>query len=276
MKRKTEASVSEAVSYIFQSGYFGRSEYIIPREMQLSIEEPESAFGNTDGFEEEECFLRMRDFPCFDGMEESAVREILARRIFHIACGKSDVTLAALESVCELRQKYGIRKFLLLADGTADRERLYRTMSVMQHHFSDRYYGLKLNILTYDSEDLRQIRTFALSDDIEILIINKEYFIRSNNLMRRPFDRFGGLSPAAMIGPARCVALTVSERIGDVRSILRHVYLFDPLCTVSFTENSDTLPDVPLVDRRVLGIRTAPEKDSESDPVFDTYQIGIE
>ena len=273
MKRKTDAAVSEAVSYIFQSGYFGRSEYIIPREMQLSIEEPEAAFGNTDGFDNESYFLRMRSLPCFDGMEEGAVREILSRRAFHISCGKSDVTLAALESVYELRQKYGIRKFILMTSGAAERERLCRTISVMRDYFSDKYYGLKLDILTYDSNDLRQIRAFALSDDIQLLIVNKEYFIRSNNLMKRASSRLEGLTPVSMIRPARCVALTISESIHEITAVLKHAEVFNPLCTISFTESGRELPGVPLVDINELNRQAQNQAETGSTDTDDLQLI---
>lgn len=273
MKRKT--TVSETVSYIFQSGYFGRSEYTIPRETQLSIEEPEAAFGNTDGFDNEAYFLRMGALPCFDGMDKSVVREILSRHAFHVACGKSDVTLAALESVYELRHKYGIRKFILMASGAAERERLSRTMSVMRDYFSDKYYGLTLDILTYDSNDLRQLRTFALSDNIQLLIVNKEYFIRSNNLIKRASPQLEGLSPLSMIRPARCVALTIAENIGEITVILKHSQVFDPMCTISFTEKADELPGVPLVDIDELNSKISQEQISGGISKTDDLQLNI-
>lgn len=273
MKRKT--TVSETVSYIFQSGYFGRSEYTIPRETQLSIEEPEAAFGNTDGFDNEAYYLRMGSLPCFDGMDKPAVREILSRHAFHVACGKSDVTLAALESVYELRHKYGIRKFILMASGSAERERLSRTISVMRDYFSDKYYGLTLDILTYDSDDLRQLRTFALSDNIQLLIVNKEYFIRSNNLIKRPSPQLEGLSPLSMIRPARCVAFTISENMREITAILKHSEVFAPLCTISFTEKADELPGVPLVDIDELNNKISQEQIAGSVTETDNLQLNI-
>lgn len=273
MKRKTEAAVSEAVSYIFQSGYFGRSEYVIPQETQLSIGETESAFGNRDGFDEESCFLRMRALPCFDGMEEAEIRTILSRRVFHVVCSESDVALAALESIYELRQKYGLRKFILMTTGASERERLRRTMSVMQDYFSDRYYGLTLNILTYDSDDLRQLRAFALSDDVQLLIVNKEYFIRSNNRIRRPAACLEGVSPLSLLRPARCVALAISENARDIAAVLKRAELFDPLCTVCFTKNAEALSGVPLVD--VNGLARKSSVVAEAEGEIDNLQLNI-
>lgn len=246
MKRKTDSgeTIIEAVSYIFHTGYFGRSEYAVPYEMQLSIGEPESAFGNRDGFNDENYYMNLGMLPCFAGMDEHTVRDILSRRRFQIACGKLDVSLAALESVYALRQKYGIRKFLMLTYDAAERERLTRTFSVMRDYFSDKYYGLNLDITTYDSENLRALRGFALSDNIQLLIVNKEFFIRSNNIMLRPVSSLEGTSPISIIRPARCVALTISEKISDAAAILRHTDIFDPLCTISFTASDESVSDV--------------------------------
>lgn len=241
IKSKRKTSISAELAFIFQSGYFGRSEYVIPKETQLTIEEADAAFGNSDGFAGEDYYARMCTLPCFEGMEEDTVQEILHNRLFHIPCGKTDLPLAALEAVYEMRQKYGIRKFLFLTPDAVEREDLCRTVSVMQNHFSDKYYGLKLNIMVYNSDDPAMLRTFALSDDIQLLIVNKEYFIRSNNRMKRPSSRLDGLSPVSILRPARCVALTVSENLREVRSVLNHVSVFDPLCTLSLTKT-----DIPL------------------------------
>ncbi len=274
-KTKRKVSVSEALSYLFGYAPFGRSEYVIPGEQQISIEGSDAAYGNADGFANDAYYARLGTLPCFSGMEEDTVRSILDRRQFHIVCGKTDITLAALESVYELRQKYGVRKFLLLASDAGEREQLTRTLSVMQDYFSDKYYGLKMNITTYDSEELSPLRTFALSDDIQLLIINKEYFIRKNNRIRRPSTRLGGLCPAAILQPARCIAITVSEKLTDVRAVLNHADLFDPLCTICFTKDSTPLKTVPTV-APVQG--TAP-RDSDSEAwepdETDTLQMHI-
>jgi hypothetical protein len=190
----------------------------------------------------------MSTLPFLAEMEEESLRELLDKRLFHIPLGKTDLSLAALEAIYELRQKHGIRKFLLLTPDAVEREELCRTVSVMQHHFSDKYYGFKLNVMVYNSDDPTMLRTFALSDDIQLLIVNKEYFIRSNNRMKRPCTRLDGLTPLSMIRPARCVVVTVSETLREVRSVLHHVSLFDPLCTVSFTKSDMGLDGVVTLD----------------------------
>ncbi len=268
-------TVSDALGFLFQTGYFGRSEYAIPKETQLTIEESEYAFGNSDGFAGEEFFARMSALPCFDQADEADVREILDRRLFHIVCGKTDIPLTALEAVYEMRQKYGIRKFLLLAPDASEREQLCRTISVMQNHFSDKYYGLKLNIMIYNSDNPRQMRTFALSDDIQLLIVNKEYFIRSNNRIKRPSTRLDGLSPVSILRPARCVAITISESLWDVRTVLKYAPLFDPLCTLCFTKNDGDADGIPAVD---LSEAVLPEKTAKSDAADqdeDNFHISL-
>ena len=146
-KAKRKVSVSDALAFLFQWGYFGRSEYVIPQETQLTIESAEYAFGNTDGFDNEAYYSGMRALPCFGETDEEEANEILSQRHFHIPCGKTDISLTALEAIYEMRQKYGIRKFLLLASDASEREQLSRTISVMQDHFSNKYYGLKLNLM---------------------------------------------------------------------------------------------------------------------------------
>ena len=246
-KAKHKVSVSDALAFIFQWGYFGRSEYVIPTETQLTIEAADAAFGNTDGFDNETYYTGMKDLPCFDGTSDEEIRETLSHRYFHIPCGKTDIPLTALESIYELRQKFGIRKFLLLTSDATERELLSRTISVMQDHFSDKYYGLKLNLMLYDSDNPKQLRSYALSDDIQLLVVNKEYFIRSNNRLKRPCSRLDGLSPAAMLRPARCVAITISDTLKEVRTVLRHASVFDPLCTISFTKTDASLDDPKTV-----------------------------
>ncbi len=250
MRRKTDEAVREAVSMIFQTGYFGRSEYAIPRDSQLSITESASAFGNSDGFQEkaDDYFERMRHLPCFSGMSEEQIREILSKRMFQVVCGKGEGAISVLESAYELRRRYGLRKFLLLTDGAAEREQFLRTLSVMLDYFSDKYCGLELGLTSYDSERVENVRSYALSDDIQLMIVNKEYFIRSNNLLKRPSSHLEGASPVSILQPARCVAFTSSENIRDVSAILRHSEIFHPLCTICFTETEQTMPDIVKIE----------------------------
>ena len=91
--------------------------------------------------------------------------------------------------------------------------------------------------------------------------------------MKRASSRLEGLSPVSMIRPARCVAFTISENMQEITAVLRHAEVFNPLCTISFTESSNGLPEVPLVDINELNRQTQNQAEADSADTDDLQLI---
>ena len=90
--------------------------------------------------------------------------------------------------------------------------------------------GTKLGLL--------QLRRFVCDHMPQILLMNREYFNRPENLLLRPDVLLDGHTPLSILTSARPVVVTISESARDVRTLLEKSGIFAPLCSLSFTESS--------------------------------------
>ena len=116
-------------------------------------------------------------------------------------------TYVYLRTILELHKRYGLRKFIVVVPSVAVREGVLKTLSITQDHFV-RYYGNPiLRYYQYDSANLSQVRQFALSDAIEIMVMTIDSFNKSANVIRQSMDRLQGETPLHLIQAARPILI---------------------------------------------------------------------
>ncbi|MET3560332.1 restriction endonuclease [Bartonella japonica] len=98
------------------------------------------------------------------------------------------------KTIFELNQRYGFTKFIIVVPSVAIREGVYKSLQVTREHFQAEFNNLPYHYFIYNSKDLSQIRQFACSANIEIMIINIDAFKKAENIINLPQDRLNGES----------------------------------------------------------------------------------
>ncbi|MGI8824132.1 MAG: DEAD/DEAH box helicase family protein [Chloroflexota bacterium] len=119
-------------------------------------------------------------------------------------------TYVYIRTVLELFSRYGLRKFIVAVPSVAVREGVLKTLRMTQQHFRELYTNVPYRYYAYNSENLTQIRSFALSDSIEIMIMTLDSFNKAGNVFWRSTDHLQGETPVHLVQAARPI-LTLDE-----------------------------------------------------------------
>ncbi len=116
-------------------------------------------------------------------------------------------TYVYLRTILELFQRYGLRKFIIVVPSVAIREGVLKTLQITEEHFRQLYQNPTYRYYVYDSASLAQVRQFALSDGLEIMVMTLASFNRAANVIRQTTDRLQGETPLHLVQAARPVLI---------------------------------------------------------------------
>ena len=90
-------------------------------------------------------------------------------------------TYVYLRTVHELAKTYGFRKFVIVVPSIAIREGVLKSLQITREHFQTLYDYERVEFMVYDAAKVNQLRNFALSDAIQILVINIDAFAKDTS-----------------------------------------------------------------------------------------------
>lgn len=85
-------------------------------------------------------------------------------------------TYVYLRTIFELSKKYGFKKYIIVVPGVAIREGTLKNLQITEDHFKALYNNIEVEYYVYDSRKVNKLRQFAVSNQIQILIINIDAF----------------------------------------------------------------------------------------------------
>ncbi len=245
--RTTDASlqIRAAISTIFSCGIFSSSAFPLPSEMgaQLSMTGDILAYGNSGDFGRAALSAAMRTFPSMWNTKDREIDRYIDRRRFTVLCGDCDRSVAILGAVSEA-VRCGITKIIVAADTPSERENLTRSFELM--HMGSETISVTTYIpREYDSSAMYKmyasVYAFLTSDRPEILILGRDTFSRSTNLLCR-----GNTSMTSLIARARPVVFTSSQTVASGRTLAKISSVFDPAASVVFAGEVRHLRDAVI------------------------------
>lgn len=116
-------------------------------------------------------------------------------------------TYVYLRTAMELFRNFGLRKFIVVVPSIAVREGVLKTLEITQKHLREHYGNPPYHFNVYDSANLSQVRTFALSDGLEIMVMTIDAFARAENVIKIATDQLQGEKPIHLIQAVRPVLI---------------------------------------------------------------------
>ncbi len=101
-------------------------------------------------------------------------------------------TYVYTKTIYELHRRYGFSKYLIIVPSIAIREGVYKSLQTTEEHFAASYAGTPCHYFIFSSDHLSQVRQFATSSAIEIMIINIDAFKQSRNRIHQAQDKLQG------------------------------------------------------------------------------------
>lgn len=109
-------------------------------------------------------------------------------------------TYVYLRTVFELNRRYGFTKFVVVVPSVAIKEGVYKSLQIMEEHFRVLYANVPFDYFVYDSTKLAQVRNFATSPQIQIMVVAVGAINKKDvNNLYKDTEKTGGEKPIDLI-----------------------------------------------------------------------------
>jgi type III restriction enzyme len=151
-------------------------------------------------------------------------------------------TYVYLRSIFEMNRLYGFTKFIIVVPSIAIKEGVHKSLEITATHFKELYENVSFDYFVYDSSKLSDVRNFATSPDIQIMVINIDAFRKSftdpekenkANIIHRSHDRMTGAKPIEYIQETNPIVIVDEPQSVDTTSKSKEaIRSLNPLCTL--------------------------------------------
>ncbi len=154
-------------------------------------------------------------------------------------------TYVYLRSIFEMNRLYGFTKFIIVVPSLAIKEGVYKSLQMTADHFRGLYENVSFDYFVYDSSKLSDVRNFATSPDIQIMVINIDAFRKSftdpekenkANIIHRSHDRMTGAKPIEYIQATNpMVIIDEPQSVATTDKSKEAIKSLNPLCTLRYS-----------------------------------------
>lgn len=123
-------------------------------------------------------------------------------------------TYVYLKSIMEMNRQYGFSKFIIVVPTIPIKEGVYKSLQITEAHMKEHYANINYKFFVYDSSRLNEIRDFATSDQLQIMVINIQAFAKdvdddasnTNRILLNYNDKLG-YKPISLIQDTRPIVI---------------------------------------------------------------------
>lgn len=144
-------------------------------------------------------------------------------------------TYVYLRTLLELHKRYGMRKYVIVVPSVAIREGVLKTLKVTAGHFRAYFDNPVYRYYSYDSANLTQVRQFAQTDSVEIMVMTLDSFNKASNVIRQSTDRLQGETPLFLVQAARPVLILDEPQNMESEKSVKALAALDPLFTLRYS-----------------------------------------
>lgn len=144
-------------------------------------------------------------------------------------------TYVYLRTIYELNRKFGFKKFVIVVPSVPIREGVLKNLKITHNHFQTLYDNIPVNYKVYDRNRISQLRGFATSDNIEILVINIDSFAKDENVINKPNDKLNGEEPIKFIQQTNPIVIVDEPQNMESEKRSLAIANLNPLCTLRYS-----------------------------------------
>jgi type III restriction enzyme len=154
-------------------------------------------------------------------------------------------TYVYLKTIFELSQRYGFRKFIIVVPSVAIREGVLKNIEITAEHFRALYNNPPFEHFVYDAKKVNRLRQFAVSNTLQILIINIDAFRKNftgteaeqkSNVIYKESDKLSGKQPIEFVQATRpIVIIDEPQSVDSTDRAQEAIKALNPLCTLRYS-----------------------------------------
>lgn len=148
-------------------------------------------------------------------------------------------TYVYLRTILELNKRYGFTKFIIVVPSIAIKEGVYKSLQITADHLKSLYAGVPYDYFLYDSTKLGQVRNFATSSTVQIMVVTVGAINKKdvNNLYKES-EKTGGDKPIDLIKATRPILIVDEPQSvdGGLKGAGKEALdAMNPLCTLRYS-----------------------------------------
>lgn len=198
----------DSIVNVFEGQSIAKSNFTVSvQEQNIGFFENELGIGNRLDITQDEIDENINIIQMENSLPRTNFRDKALNLSVEMETGTGK-TYVYLRTIFELNKKYGFTKFIIVVPSLAIKEGVYKSLEITKDHFKGLYENTVYNYFIYDSQKLEQVRSFATSSNIEIMVINIDAFRKSfvdpekettANIIHRANDKLSGYKPIEFI-----------------------------------------------------------------------------
>ncbi len=232
----------ESVCDLFRGQEICRTEFTVTRDelseqQVLAFAQNDLGIGNRLHLLDDELLANLCDIQIRNGLKPSSS---LASGDFTVemetGTGK---TYVYLRTIFELNRRYGFTKFVIVVPSVAIKEGVYKTLQMTEEHFRNLYANTPFDFFLYDSSKLGQVRNFATSPQIQIMVVTVGAINKKDvNNLYKDSEKTGGEKPIDLIKATQPILIVDEPQSvdggleGQGKKALAEM---NPLCTLRYS-----------------------------------------
>jgi len=235
----------DSVANLFRGQGINRTEFTVSKLVEQAgqtrlpgMEESSLGIGNRLQLLDDEIQENLRELQLRNGLRPS---DSLASGDFTVemetGTGK---TYVYLRSIFVLNKLYGFTKFIIVVPSIAIKEGTYKTLLITREHFENLYPNAKgYEYFLYDSRKLGQVRNFATSSNIQIMVVTVGAINKKDvNNLYKDSEKTGGEKPIDLVQATHPIIIVDEPQSVDGGLQGRGKEALDamnPLCTLRYS-----------------------------------------
>ncbi len=154
-------------------------------------------------------------------------------------------TYVYLRTIFELSRRYGFQKFIIVVPSVAIREGVLKNIEITAEHFRALYNNLPFEHFVYDAKKVNRLRQFAVSNTLQILVINIDAFRKNftgtedeqkSNVIYKESDKLSGRQPIEFVQATRpIVIIDEPQSVDSTDQAQEAIRALNPLCTLRYS-----------------------------------------
>jgi type III restriction enzyme len=232
----------EAICDLFKGQEACRTEFTVTRDpadrqLRMGFAQNDIGLGNRLTLLDDELLENLHAVQLRNGLRPSSALDSGDFTVeMETGTGK---TYVYLRTILELNKRFGFIKFVIVVPSIAIKEGVYTSLQMMEEHFRSLYAGTPFDYFLYDSSKLGEVRNFATSPHIQIMVVTVGAINKKDvNNLYKDSEKTGGEKPIDLIKATRPIIIVDEPQTvdGGLKGRGKEALdLMGPLCTLRYS-----------------------------------------
>lgn len=236
-KQEFQEKAVNAVADLFKGQEkAGTTFSIVDNSAQFSLLQNDFGFGNKLLLDKETLVSNLKNIQKGQSLPQTDIESDKAFPIsieMETGTGK---TYVYTKTILELNKRYGFTKFIIVVPSIAIREGVNKSFQITEEHFKNQYDSVPYRYFIYNSAKLSDVRAFATSSNIEIMIINIDAFKKAENIINQEQDKLNGETAMRYIQDTNpVVIIDEPQSVDNTPKAKEAIATLNPLCVLRYS-----------------------------------------